>query len=405
MTLRQLRKSKTELIEKVKALNAKESLTESENSELEKRWAEAKALDTRITVMEETEKSELEKQPIVPKKEQREYSLLNAINCLERGRKGYEAEVERELEKRTGRSANSGGMLIPLSALFPKPKLETRIVSDGQTALIDNQVREELQIKALYERSIAKLLGIKMITGMGDFRIPTSSKLSAGWVVGDGSDSLGDQDISVSSQDVKVHFLGGISGWSMKLLKESSGSVNLEQIVRENMLAGLAEKFDDGILNATGAGAQPSGFNHWYGSTSLKAKTVSDTMKWAYSDFTEQIKEFRDAYKNNQSNPRWLMGSADEKLLREIQRFTSSDGESVLDSIGDFVVSGHVPSDRLWLGQWDEFMCCLFDTAEISLGFLNDDFKKLVQRIRVVMCADFVGLRKEGFRGFAVTRS
>ena len=112
----------------------------------------------------------------------------------------------------------------------------------------------------------------------------------------------------------------------------------------------------------------------------------------------------RDAYKNNAMSPIWLMGSKDEKLLKEIQRFSSSDGESILQSIGPIVVSGHVPATRLWLGQWSEFMVTMFNSAEVQLGMIDDDFQKGVQRLRVILCCDFTGIRKSGFRGFNITR-
>ena len=103
-------------------------------------------------------------------------------------------------------------------------------------------------------------------------------------------------------------------------------------------------------------------------------------------------------------NPMWLMGTRDEKLLREVQRFASSDGESILDSIGGFLVSGHVPSTRLWLGNWSEFLVTVFDSAEISLGRMNNDLETQITRLVGVLCADFTGLRKDAFVGFNITR-
>ena len=188
------------------------------------------------------------------------------------------------------------------------------------------------------------------------------------------------------------------------MLKESAGSVDLEMILRESLTAGLAEELDDSIINADNTGPKPQGLNTWLGTTNLTAKTESNSSKWAYSDFTGEIKNLRDAYKNNQMSPMWLLGSKDEKLLREVQRFASSDGESILDSIGPYLVSGHVPSTRMWLGDFSMFQVTMFDTAEISLGRMNNDLETQVTRLVGVLCADFTGLRKEAFRGFNITR-
>ena len=59
--LRELRKKRADCIDFVKALNAKKSLTEDENKELEVRWNEAKTLEKRIGILEETEKLSLKK--------------------------------------------------------------------------------------------------------------------------------------------------------------------------------------------------------------------------------------------------------------------------------------------------------------------------------------------------------
>ena len=406
--LQSLRKKRIEAIEFVKKLNAKDSLTEAENKELETRWNEAKALEKRISIYEQQEKESLSKQPIMEPKAKPKYSLYRAIKCLWEGKSGLEGETHKELENR-GATSSGNGLLVPTAELFgaPPQAKEQRIV-DGQAALVDDGVREDLRVTALYERSIAKMLGIKFISATGNFRFPTGNKVTAGWITGDGgssaNDKLSEQDSEWMSTSVTPHFLGAITGWSLKLLKETAGSVSVESLIRENLLAGLSEKFDDAVLNATNVSPQPQGFNVWLGTQNLTNKTESSASKWAYSDFTGEVKELRDQYKNNAMSPIWLMGSKDEKLLKEVQRFSSSDGESILQSIGPVVVSGHVPATRLWLGQWSEFMVTMFDSAEVQLGMIDDDFQKGVQRLRVILCADFTGIRKSGFRGFNITR-
>ena len=182
--LRKLKKEKNEHIEFIKKLNSKDELTEAEDKELETRWSQAKALEKRIQVAEDLEKAELAKQDIVPPKEKRSYSLLKAIGCIKKP-EGYEAEVSQELEKR---GAGSGmGFLVPTKELFgsPKTKAEKRIVTSPQTALVDDPSREELFLPALYEASIAGMLGIKQISATGSYRFPVGSKISAGWISGD----------------------------------------------------------------------------------------------------------------------------------------------------------------------------------------------------------------------------
>lgn len=416
MTLRQLRQQKIKCIEEVKKLNALETMSESQHQELEKRWSEAKTLENRISIMEETEKAELKKEPVVPtKKEERKYNFLNAVKLIkDRSRGGFELECHQELERRGHKSGfesvTGESILVPIEYMFAplkQKKTEKRIVGTTDS-LIDDALREDLRIKALYERSIASRLGIKMVSGTGKYRIPVGSVVSANWFSGTGGNTADDKiagsDETFTSISVVPHYLGSMTGFSFQLLKESAGSVNLEMLLRESLVATLANELDNSIINADNTGPKPQGFDNWLGTTNLTDKTESTSSKWTYSDFTAIIKNLRDNYKNLQLDPMWLMGTKDEQLLREIQRFSSSDGESILDSIGKYLVSGRVPATRLWLGDWSKFQVTVFDAAEISLGRMNNDLETQTTRLVGVLCADFTGLRKEAFAGFNITR-
>ena len=60
-----------------------------------------------------------------------------------------------------------------------------------------------------------------------------------------------------------------MTGWSLAVLKESAGSINLEQVLRENLTQALAEQLDDSIINADNTGPKPQGLNTWLGTTKL----------------------------------------------------------------------------------------------------------------------------------------
>ena len=98
--LRELRQKRTDAIEFVKKLNGKESLSESETKELETRWNEAKDLEKRIGILEATEKMSLQKEPVVPPKEKRSYSLVKAFNLIkDRSRGDTSLKCTKSLKK------------------------------------------------------------------------------------------------------------------------------------------------------------------------------------------------------------------------------------------------------------------------------------------------------------------
>ena len=243
---------------------------------------------------------------------------MRAINLIkDRSQGGYELEVHKELEKRGAKtsyeSVQGESILIPVEELFKRPKLEKRIVGTPNEALISDPTREDLRIKALYERSIASRLGIKMISGTGRFRFPVGGRVTANWFSGGGGstaeDKIAESDQGFTGQEVVPHYLGSMTSWSLALLKESEGSVNLEGLLRESLTMGLSETLDKTIITGTNANQQPQGLDNWLGTANLTDKTESAGSKWVYGDFTGEIKSLRDAYKNNEMDPMWLMGS------------------------------------------------------------------------------------------------
>ena len=108
-------------------------------------------------------------------------------------------------------------------------------------------------------------------------------------------------------------------------------------------------------------------------------------------------------------NPMWLMGTRDEKLLREVQRFASSDGESILDSNRRISWSaGMCPATRLM--AWAIFQRISGDRFLIPRRFqLGQDEQRSGDPNYPlswgVVCSDFTGLTKVmPSVGFNITR-
>lgn len=404
------RKKYFDLIDEVKKLNQKENRTAEDDKIIEQRWAEAKALKKRLDLLDEIEKAENDNNPIVPPKEKRNFSLIKAIMFLDGAkRQGYENEVITELERR---GVSSGeGLPIPFEELFPRPRLEKRIVDEGNVnpELVDDPVNEALRVRGLYERSIVPQLGIKMISANGPFRFPTGTAVSAGWFSGSGgtqaADKISEQDTDFSETSLTPHFLGGYTSWSLRALKQTMSTVNLEGILRENLAAGIADKLDNSFLNGTDAN-QPSNFFTLLGATQNNtAKTQSTSSKWAWSDFVNMQRDWKTTYKHNVAGmPKFLMTAKDEALLRLEQRFTGTDGKSIAEALS-YVTSGHCPDTKMVFGDWSQVLHCSFGAAEISLGLANDMFLRGTTALRVISCHDTAMIRKEAFRQFTITRA
>ena len=284
---------------------------------------------------------------------------------------------------------------------------------DNQQALVSDPIKPELYLPALYEASIIGALGVRQISATGDFNFPRGSKTTAGWISGDGEgadSTLSTQDQTFTSTSVTPKFLGAITGWSLRQLKQMSSNLSLEGILRENLVQAMAEKLDDSLINATGASPQPSGFLHALGSatnnTALALKSSSPVRKWTWSDLADIKQALRTQYKNHLLMPKFLISPLTEKEWSIEQRFPSSDGDSLLESApGSVVVSSHIADTKVLYGAWHEFCLTTFDSIELSLGMIDDDFSKGNQRLRAIGCFDFFLNRKEGFRQITITRT
>lgn len=413
MLLREMKQKHNEHLKAIKVLDAKEELSEKESKELETRMTECEALTKKIerrNKLELLESKTIEDQ--IPQSEKRSYSLAGAIKLLINGKRqgSYEAECHQELEKR--QKTGEGGVLVPSKELWGDPGQPEKRLVDNQSSLVSDPLRPEFYLPALYEQSIVGALGIRRVSATGSFNFPKSSATTAGWISGDGAgadSTLSTQDQTFTSQSVTPKFLGAITGWSLRQLKQMAGNLSLEGILRENLVMAMSEKLDDSIINSDDSTTayNPKGLKTLLGATTNnKALDFSGGVAWTWEILTELKQELRTQYKNRMISPKFLIDPGVEKEWSDKQRFASSDGQSLLDSIKDsVVVSSHLDNKKVFFGQWSDLVLCTFDSVELSLGLLGQDFALGNQRLRAIGCFDFWLNRTEAFRQITVTRA
>ena len=414
--IRELRAKHASILEKIRSLQKREdggaALSESENKEIDTLYTEGKALKEKIEKRERIKELELSSlDSAIPKQERRAFSLAKAVKCLLSNKpEGYEGECHRELEKRQG--SLGGGFLIPSEELLPLPKRppEKRIV-DGQTALVSDPLRPDLLQYSLREATIMDKLGARRIMADGSFKYPRGSNAStSGWFSGDGgssaNDAIAESDPTFSSVSVEPHYLGTLTGFSLKQLKEIGNHLSLESILRQNMMDSMIAEIDDSSLNANGTAPKPSGFLNALGATTNNtAKTLSQTSKWGVGDVTKAMQNLMTSMLMNPVSPAWLISPADWKAWQDTQKW-SDDGVSMYataEGIGRVVTSNRL-TNKVVLGDWRHFWIVQFMGIELQLGMMSDDFKRGTQRLRAVASFDFVLDRKEAFRQITITR-
>ena len=187
------------------------------------------------------------------KQEQKQYSLMRAIESARQGRfGGFEAEVSQEIAKRYGKDPR--GFYVP-SMIF-KRDVTTASPANGSNLVPTDHLAGEF-VDALRANLVISGLGARMMQGLkGDVAIPAlNAKTSVGFVAenaapgSEGAPSF--RQITMSPKTL-VQYVD----LSRKLMMQSDPSV--EMIVRDDMTRQFAAKIDEVAIEGGGA-SEPTG--------------------------------------------------------------------------------------------------------------------------------------------------
>lgn len=203
------------------------------------------------------------------RKENREYSLVRALNGQLTGDwslAGFEREMSQELSRQGG-SIVGGGLIVPMS-VFTGQRADT----SGGAGLIGTQHMASQFIDVLRANTLLGRLGARFLPGLnGNLTMPKkTASASFGWMA-ESADAT-ESDVTVGNVSMSGKHVGGIVPMTFELMRQSSPAI--EQIVREDMLAGMALAIDAAGLNGTGADNQPLGILN---TTGVQTVTLADT--------------------------------------------------------------------------------------------------------------------------------
>lgn len=193
-------------------------------------------------------------------------SLLRVLQAGVEGRSltGAELEYAQETERRTGRKAT--GVFVPMRAL------ETRVNTTASAGeLVPTDHRGDLYIQPLRNRLLARRLGVRVLSGLhGNVSIPKhGTGVSVGWV----AENAGVPESNIDPQNVTLtpKHAGGVTELSRQLIMQSSPDV--EQLVRDDFAAVLAQAIDSALIKGGGAN-EPTGVMSTAGVQSASLATL-----------------------------------------------------------------------------------------------------------------------------------
>jgi HK97 family phage major capsid protein len=183
---------------------------------------------------------------------------------------GREREISAEVARRSGRSFQ--GVAVPLAALAPERRVFTTGNPSGGPGsnIIATDLLAGQTIDHLRNKLVVRQLGATVLSGLtGNVAIPRIKvDATAAWVAENSAISATDPQTDQVSLNPK--HVGSIVEFSRNLLLQSSPDV--EQLVRGDLTAIIAQALDAAAIAGLGSSNQPTGILH---TSSIGAPTIT----------------------------------------------------------------------------------------------------------------------------------
>lgn len=286
---------------------------------------------------------------------------------------GFEREMSQESERRYG--TRSQGTFIPDSVLF---KRDWATTLNGGASVIADALRPDLLAEIDRPRSRVIEAGARVLTGLtGNVRIPRQTAgVSVGWKAEQGA--ADEANVNFDDMDLSPKRLTAYINVSRQQILQ--GSVDVEHLLRSDLMRAADYMIDMAAINGTGSGNQPRGIRNTSGIGSVAGGTNGAALAWGHVVDLEAA-----VAQNNVSfdRPGYLINAPTRAWLRKTQRGTDLDfilpGLKADEPLNSYplLVSNNVPSNLvkgtsgakcssiIFSGDWSELIIARFGDAEI----------------------------------------
>ena len=187
-----------------------------------------------------------------------EFSIVRAIQASASGdwsNAGREREINQELQHRTGKRTQ--GFLVPESGWKSRAYVAGTASAGGN--LIATDLLEASFIDALRDRLVVAEMGATMLPGLiGDVAIPRrSGTASSYWFGADNSDAITESTGTLDQVTMSPKTVGCYSKYSR--LMQLQATPEIEQLIRNDFIALIADAIDTAALHGSGSSSQPTG--------------------------------------------------------------------------------------------------------------------------------------------------
>jgi HK97 family phage major capsid protein len=195
------------------------------------------------------------------KKEVRNFSLMKAIRAMAnpadrnaQAEAEFEFEASREAARRAG--ADPQGLYMPHDVLRSWGQRDLNTSDDS--AMVAEAYRGGDFIDVLRNASSVMQAGATMLSGLsGDVKIPKKTAAStAGWIATEGGASS-ESEPTFGQVTMSPKTVGAFTDITRLMMMQSS--LDIENLVRNDLSTGIALAIDNGALQGSGSSGQPTG--------------------------------------------------------------------------------------------------------------------------------------------------
>ena len=300
--------------------------------------------------------------------EVREFSLVRAINALANptDRRAQEAaafefECSNEAARQQGKTAQ--GIMMPGDLLRSWGQRDLNTSDDS--ALVAQDYRGGDFIDVLRNKSAVMNAGATLLRNLsGNIVIPKKTAASAaGWIATEGANSA-ESEFTVGSVTMSPKVIGGHTEMTRLMLQQ--GSLDIENLVRNDLSEAIATAIDLGALAGSGSSGQPTGI-------SATSGINTTTFAAAVPTFAELVAMESAVSADNalQGALKYIATPADWGNLKSVDKATNF-GQMIVGGDGNIngyetIRSNQVTAGDYYFGNFADLLIGLYGSLDITV--------------------------------------
>ena len=286
------------------------------------------------------------------------FAMVNPTDRRAQEEASYEFEVSAAASQRSGMAAQ--GVIMPHEILFGRHQRDMNTTDDA--AVVPDDYRGDLFIDVLRNASSVMAAGATVLQGLqGDVKIPKKTAGStAAWIATEGGAAT-ESEMTLGTVSMAPKTIGSFTDVTRQLLLQSSEDV--ERLIRNDLVAGIAIALDKGALEGSGSSGQPTGVLNQTGINSVTDFAAANPTYAECISLQTAVSEDNAMF----GNLAYIITPAMHGALKSTEKATNT-ASFVVEQDGSIagypaIVSAQALAGNLYFGNWADVLVGLWGSG------------------------------------------